>query len=183
MTRKDRDIDIEVLKQLIAYDAESGNLIWKVRGREFFTSDRICNSWNGSYAGKVAGCVDGKGYVKVALFNKGYRGHRVAWAVYYGEWPPADMEIDHIDTNSLNNRIDNLRLVTRGQNECNKRKRRNTKSPLKGVSWNGQKKKWMATLAIDGKVRKIGFFSTDLEAHLCYCEAAAREYGQYARFE
>lgn len=182
MTHMDRNIPIDQLHQLLEYDAESGSFRWKVRSRDFFTSDRICNSWNSTYSGKVAGCLDGKGYIKITLFDQGYRAHRVAWALYYNEWPPADMEIDHIDADPLNNRISNLRLVTRSQNECNKRKRRNTKSSFKGVSWNSQKGKWMATAAINGKVRHVGFFATEIEAHECYKQVAAREYGEYARF-
>jgi len=183
MTLDSRNIPVDELRQLLVYEPDTGHLIWKVRPREFFTSDRICNSWNGAYAGRIAGCIDGKGYMKVAIFNKGYRSHRVAWALYYGEWPADDLEIDHIDTDATNNRIANLRLVTRGQNECNKPKRKNTKSPLKGVSWNSQKRKWMATLAVNGKVKPIGFFDSDVDAHECYKKAAAETYGEYARFK
>lgn len=182
MTHDERNIPIDELRQLLRYEPDTGNLIWLHRPREFFTVDKIFKCWNAKYPGTVAGCVDGKGYLKVALHNRGYRGHRVCWALHYGEWPSPELEIDHIDTDPLNNRIDNLRLVTRSQNECNKKKRGNTKSQLKGVSWNSQKSKWMATIAIDGKVRSIGFFDNDADAHECYKEAAAKIYGEYARF-
>jgi hypothetical protein len=82
-----------------------------------------------------------------------YRAHRIAWALYYGE-DPYGFEIDHINRNKLDNRILNLRKVTKSQNLLN-RKRKD--SVVSGVKSNG-KGGWTVTL----KRRYIGS-STDYE--------------------
>ena len=74
--------------------------------------------------------------------------------------PPLGMEVDHININPLDNRKDNLRVVTRLENSQNLRLARsdNKSSGLRGVSWNARRRKWMAYLTVKGKRRYLGYF-------------------------
>jgi hypothetical protein len=68
--------------------------------------------------GKQAGYVDGQGYISVGYKGKILAAHRLAWILYYGEWPK--FEIDHINRNRSDNRIENLRDVSHGKNMLNR---------------------------------------------------------------
>lgn len=65
-------------------------------------------------------CVKAKGYLQVCLtLNGKYKSmtvHRLAWFLIHHAWPNG--EIDHIDGNRQNNRIDNLRVVSRKENNA-----------------------------------------------------------------
>jgi hypothetical protein len=99
--------------QLLRYDARTGDLIWLHRPREFFQNDHHCNVWNAKYAGKIAGCRSHT-YRVVGIFDVLYAAHRVAWLIERGE--PVPYEIDHVDDDPLNNRINNLEEITHSRN-------------------------------------------------------------------
>lgn len=65
-----------------------------------------------------AGSLNSEGYRRVNLNGKDYQVHRLVWLYHYGEFPEG--QLDHIDRNAANNRIDNLRLATNRQNNLNK---------------------------------------------------------------
>jgi hypothetical protein len=74
--------------------------------------------------------------------------------------------IDHIDGNKRNNNIDNLRWVTRRENNQNKLKHRH--GHLCGTSFSKENKRWRSSIQI-GKIKKhLGYFDTQIEAHLKY---------------
>lgn len=77
-------------------------------------------------------------------------------------------DVDHIDGNRLNNCRDNLRRVSRSQNNLN-RHRSCGQSRFTGVSFFKPAKLWRAYVTKDGKRKDIGYFKTELEA------AAARD--------
>jgi hypothetical protein len=81
-------------------------------------------------------------------------GRAVIWAVT-GEWPPAGMQVDHINHNPLDNRIENLRVVTRSINNRNQLKREGIRSQYKGIHYHNQDKLFQgrATISLNG-VRK-----------------------------
>jgi hypothetical protein len=94
----------------------------------------------------------GNGYLSGRLFNRNVYAHRVAYAIYHGHWPTA--QIDHINGNRMDNRIANLRDVSAAENSKNKRMLDSNSSGIVGVSFN--QGKWVAML---GK-RHIGRFAT-----------------------
>lgn len=96
---------------------------------------------------------------------------------------PKGFLIDHIDGNSLNNRRSNLRLATRQENNRNRKKSKNNTSGYKGVCFDKYKKKWVATIGVDGKVIWLGRFKTPELAYEAYCEAAIKYHGEFARLE
>ena len=81
---------------------------------------------------KSCGSYDVYGYLKIKIKGRSFSAHRVAWFLYYGEVPI--MEIDHINGNRADNRICNLRQVTRAENNNNRYKRPNRTTGYIGIS-------------------------------------------------
>lgn len=80
--------------------------------------------------------------------------------------------VDHKDGNKLNNRIDNLQVLTNRQNIvkgfCNQK---NKKSPYTGVTFDKKKKWWRARIGVNGKRIHLGVFKSDVQAGLAYQKA------------
>lgn len=76
---------------------------------------------------------------------------------------------DHINHNSLDNRKNNLRIVTNRQNQQNRRGKYSSRYP--GVCWNKRDKKWRARLKINGKYKFLGNFNSEDEAFEMYKNA------------
>lgn len=96
----------------------------------------------------------------------------------------ADGEIiDHIDGNPLNNRRENLRIVTHAQNMKNRKRGVNNTSGFKGVSNrnDGSSNPWRAKIHVDGMKIELGSFKTAEMAYAAYCNAAIRLHGEFAR--
>ena len=90
---------------------------------------------------------------------------------------------DHKSHNTLDNRIRNLRSATPHQSSCNRRIFANNTSGYKGVSWRKDRKRWIATVVINGKPKRIGSFNTKEDAGEAYRKAAAQFYGEFACLE
>lgn len=97
---------------------------------------------------------------------------------------PEGYETDHINGDRLDNRRENLRIVTKNQNQRNTKPRKGT-SEYKGVSYYKSKRHktgyWVARIQVDGKVKRLGYFKTEKEAAIAYNKAAKAHYGEYAR--
>jgi hypothetical protein len=117
-------------------------------------------------SGKLAGTYvekKNKKYIKVSISGKAIYAHRICWAIFYGQYP--DGEIDHIDGDSSNNSIKNLREVTRIGNCRNVRVGSKSKSGYGGVNWHEPTGKWRARVKIGGKEKYIGLFDSPEEAN------------------
>ena len=147
----------EMLNHIFAYDGEK--LVWKNP-----THPRI-------KAGSIAGYTMG-GYVCLELFGRSEKAHRIIWEMYFGEIPKGYV-IDHKDGNGLNNRLTNLRLATHAENMRNSKKRKNTTSKYKGVTYRKADKKWYAVIQVENKRVHLGSFKTEEEAHAEYCKVAS----------
>jgi len=170
------DLPIELLRNFLTYDEFSGDLIWKHRQRPFFPNDQAYNAWNARFPGKKVGAVS-NGYVIFALFKRLYKAHRVAWAIYYGEWPSNC--IDHIDGNRSNNSIANLRVVPKKDNNKNMARKRDNTSGQTGVSKTKSGLRWRARIGVNKTTKTIGSFATIEEAIAARKQAEA-EYGFHA---
>jgi hypothetical protein len=136
--------DIEEMRALLDYNPETGDLTWLPRCEAFFKKRSDFLGWNKRYSGKLAGCLDRQGYLRLKLFGKMVAAHRIAWALTYNKWP--DGEIDHINLIKDDNRIVNLRDVSRRENQRNTLMQSNNTSGHKGIYWNRRASKWEASL-------------------------------------
>lgn len=94
-----------------------------------------------------------------------------------------DPDVDHQNHDTLDNRKQNLRPATQGQNSGNRRKSKNNTSGFKGVSFKKSHKLWVASIRVNYKLRQIGYFRTPEEAHEAYCQEAIKEFGEFACFD
>jgi len=126
--------------------------------------------------GQKIGCVNGKGYKQTLYKGKIYTIHRIIFLMQHGNLPKF---IDHIDGNRTNNRIENLREATHQQNCWNMSFSTRNSSGIKGVSWNKQRKQWIAQVGINGKPMYFGGYK-DLElAELVVQMAREKYHGKY----
>lgn len=131
--------------------------------------------------GQKAGYIKkNKGYIYIEIEGKSYSAHRLAWFYVNGTWPKHI--IDHINGNKSDNRIENLREATNGQNRANSKT--TNKHGLKGVRrlpWMKETDKcWQASIKYNKKVIYLGCYHTKEEAHFAYKEAAIRLHGEFA---
>jgi len=141
----------ERVRELFDYDAENGILLKILK--------------NGKQAVGNKPTLNGR-CGQVEIDGKCYRTHRLIWFWHYGEWP--DGEIDHKDRNPMNNRIENLRVVSKSENQHNHGLHRNNTSGYPGVSWHKNAKKYKAQICINNKHIYLGLFTTPEEAFLAY---------------
>ncbi len=90
-------------------------------------------------------------------------------------------EVDHVDGNGLNNTRRNLRSASHRNNIRNAKKRSNTSSRFKGVSWDRSKRRWYAYINDGSKMKYLGRYRTEEAAAKVYDEAAVELFGEYAR--
>jgi hypothetical protein len=159
-----RVIDTATLRELLTYDANTGEFTWRVATR------------NGKgQPGRRAGALNSQGYRQISFDGRQLKAHRLAWLYVYGSWPQGDL--DHVNGDQTDNRIDNLRPATRQQNCANSRPRRANKSGFKGVHLHRRTGKWRAVI----RSRHLGLFKTPEEAHSAYCVAARNLFGEFWR--
>lgn len=176
-------VSIEVLRQLLNYDPETGALTWRKRPHSMFqvskySPARAASAWNSRLAGKPAlNAPDGKGYLNGGIFNRTYLTHRVVWALHYGYWPSG--EIDHVNHDGTDNRIDNLRLVSSAENKRNLPLRRTNRTGVTGVFHHAPSGKFRAYIRREGKMRHLGCFD-NINAATTARKAAERELGFHA---
>lgn len=162
MTKADL-LTCEIAKELLDYDPTSGRLFWKERAASFFSSEGSCRSWNNRYSGKEALTgIDDKGYRTGCILNKNYKSHRVIWLIEKGRWPSGD--IDHIDGDTLNNKIENLRDVPHAINRRNSAINKNNTTGVAGVIWHERLQRWMAQMRVGRRTVYLGVYATLHEA-------------------
>lgn len=158
----------ENLKSQFHYDPDTGE----------FT--RTVNS-GGRLSGTKAGNLSDGGYIRISVFNKSYRAHRLAWLYMTGEMP--SMHIDHINGVRHDNRFSNLRVASNAQNMHNIGKYENNTSGYKGVSWHKAAQKWCAQIKVNGKRIYLGIYESAELAHKAYQDFALKVHGEFYRGE
>ncbi|RUT65187.1 hypothetical protein CKG00_01270 [Morganella morganii] len=172
-----KTIDIDLLRDIVTYNRETGEFFWRNRPRSLFKSDRSYKIFNTRYAGKKCGALT-NGYLAVGFNNSLFYCHRLAWAIHYGYWP--DTDIDHINMDKTDNRISNLRLVNRRGNMSNISVTKGNSSGFIGVHWAKRERKWLASITVNKKTQFIGYFECKKDAALAYNEKAAEFNGELA---
>lgn len=166
---KNHQIPIEKLQAALRYCPATGDFAWLPRDTSDFPGTgpggawRRSLAWNTQYAGQPAlTSTATNGYRKGQLWGQTLLAHRVAWALYHGEWPNG--LIDHINGDKADNRIENLRVVTHDGNAKNNRiSRRNTTGHI-GIYWEPQRNKWRADITSDKKTVCLGRFDAKEDA-------------------
>lgn len=165
------------LKEIYEYNPETGI---------FFRRPDTSRSkwWNAKHEGQPAGWISAHGrvndtlpYLRLRIDGKSYFQHRCAWLYMTGEWPTN--EVDHVNGQGLDNRWTNLREATKTENAWNTGIRSNNTSGFKGVSWSKDRQKWVATITVNGKFRRIGRFDTIEEARAAYDAESAKQHGEF----
>jgi hypothetical protein len=161
-------MDIRKMEDYITYNPETGVMTWKkVLG-------------NRTRAGAQCGAnVDSKKYGRVCFDGRHYRAHRVAWALFYKELPPE--QIDHINGNRLDNRIANLRAANNAENSRNAQRGKNNTSGVVGVTWHRAAKKWVAQLMFNRRTKYLGLFENIEDAAKARRQAELQYFGQFSK--
>lgn len=149
------------------YDPETG--VWT----------RLKKTGNRAKVGERADRISYRGRHVVSIGGKSHYSSRLAWKYMTGSWPSED--IDHIDTDPLNDCWTNFRLASDSQNLANRGKQKNNSSGYKGVTWQADKKKWKAQIGYQGKNLWLGYSDTPEGAHKIYMKANERLFGAFAR--
>jgi len=156
----------KILNEIFAY--KDGKLYWRTK-----IATKVV-------VGKEAGNINAAGYRIVGVNKKDYLVHRLIWAMHNG-WP--DEVIDHINGDTLDNRIENLRAVTQSQNIMNAKMWSHNASGIKGVYWSNSKKCWIASVSANGKNRRVSGLKSKQEG-LKVVETLRQElHGEFARHE
>lgn len=146
----------------LSYDPETGFVSWVAGARK----------------GQRAGCVGSLGYREIKFRGRRLLEHRVAWFIYYGQWPKK--HLDHADGDRANNKLANLREATKSQNRHNTIRVRNG-SGYMGVCWNKKEGKWQASIGVNRRKIYLGLYDDPEEAGKAYREAAKKHFGEFAR--
>lgn len=159
---------LETVRRFLRYEPDTGRFFIQPRRPEDFnptgkrTAVSLCRSFNTRFAGKEALTANNSGYKYGTVCLRNVLAHVVAWAMHYGHWP--DGYIDHIDGDRTNNRISNLRVVTRSENSKNTRLSRRNKSGVMGVYWAKDRNQWRVEIGDGNRRIKIGSYATLDEA-------------------
>ena len=150
----------ERLRQKLIYFPETGLFIWKDLFDKYGFE-------------KIAGTLHESGYQKIQVDRKIYRAHRLAWLYTFGEFPLQD--IDHINRIRSDNRIENLRCVSRSENMLNL----DPASSVNKSGFRGLKKtknnSWSVRVMVDGKTKYIGTFKDAKQASEAYLSAKEKK--------
>lgn len=158
------------LRSLFDYDSGSGKLVWRSRPLDHFANATAWKIWNARFPGKDAGYHKGDGYFEVGICGCSYPVHRVIWLREYGELPK---QIDHINGDGADNRLENLRNVDNATNLRNQSLRRTNKSGVMGVCFRSDGV-WRAEIGVGGKRINLGSFKRKSDAIKARLQAEQR---------
>lgn len=126
----------DLLQELFYYNKNTGIFHWKVKKPGVKHTDDIST-------------ICAQGYKVVTLNRKRYYVHRLVWILVTGK--DANGFIDHKNRDKADNRFDNLRVVSKSQNEHNTSKRKSNKTGYKNISYYKSSASYVAEYMLNGK--------------------------------
>ncbi|EMQ3399759.1 TPA: HNH endonuclease [Yersinia enterocolitica] len=156
--------DISILTSTFSYNPETGALI------------RIKGSTKSNLA--ACGSTSANGYMSVRVDGVLYSVHRIIWKMVTGKEP---MHLDHINGIRTDNRISNLREVSRTENNRNIGISPRNTSGYAGVTFVKSSKKWAAQLKINKRQISGGLFINKIDAVLAFNVLAMKFHGEFAK--
>lgn len=157
---------LEEMKEHLKYIPETGQFI------------RL--TYKDSHPSKIAGSPNNHGYIRIYVLGRVYSAHRLAFFFTHGRWP--DGEIDHINGDRRDNRIENLRECSRFQNIQNVRRTKANGVP-KGVFWDKRFQKWQVQIRANGRKVHVGYFKEITEAEAAAIKARQELHGDFANHD
>ncbi len=166
-----QQMDNKTMNQVLVaeyFDHKDGHLYWK----------KVMHPNKQYLVGQEVGSIHKTGYRHVTWMGKIHKVHRLIFLLEHGYLPK---EIDHINGDRQDNRIENLREVSRSENQFNKAICSNNTSGFRGVNWHKHSKSWVVRVCTKGKTKILGYFK-DLElAGLVADEARNLYHGKFAK--
>jgi hypothetical protein len=125
------------------------------------------------------------GYSQVSLYIEGQVkrllvSRLVALGFVDNDNPDYKVYVDHKNGDKTDNRAVNLRWCTPSQNTMNRKKKRDSLSRFKGVTFHTKANKWVASISNDGVQTHLGCFDDEEEAAEAYIDAAREYHGEFA---
>jgi hypothetical protein len=178
MCVRSNPMPLEDMQAHISVDPVAGSILWLQPPRDLFSSYK---AWRVSCARRFRRAAlnsrHSRGYLHGYIAGRAYFAHIVVWAFANGRWPTG--EIDHIDGNKTNNRIENLRECSTSENQRNQAIKKSNNSGVTGVHWHAQSRSWRAQVRHDGRTISLGLFKSIEEAAAAR-SAANIQYGYHA---
>ena len=107
--------------------------------------------------------------------------HRMIMELELGRELAPNDEVDHINGDGLDCRVENLRIATHAENTKNKKLRKETLSGVIGISWDKRLGKWLARVSSDYKQVHVGYFEDLEEAKKALAKKAEELHGSFYR--
>lgn len=166
--RKEQRLTFERVDEVISYYPETGAFRWKE------TKNKQGKRPSLEAGARCESCI------AITIDRITVRAHRLAWFLINREWPPN--EVDHINCDPFDNRISNLRLADRSQNEANCKKRKSGRSGAHNV-WITKNGKFQATIrTTSGGFKSGGVYETLEEAAEVAKRLHVETFGIHSKF-
>lgn len=186
-TLKEDRLDLKFIKECFEYH-EDGYLVWKIRPERHFETTASMKTFNTQKAGKQVGSFhkrtdrdkDGFGYWTTNITRYGELGHfklhRLIFFFHKGYFPEV---VDHIDNDTQNNKIENLREAKERNNRFNMHKPKHNSSGFKGVTTNRTRGNYRAEIRCRGSWFSLGAFNDPEKAACVYNYVAEILFGEF----
>lgn len=159
----------EYLKECIDYNPKTGSLKWKItQGNNIYGNDAFC------IKGKTNNYINLQTYI----LGNNYPTMRLIVFWMTGYMPSEKRVVMPIDNNVLN--LEWINIKVGNWSEALAKGRLRGANSMKGVCFMEKRKKYKASIKINGKTKHLGHFPTEAEAHDAYMKAARKHYGELA---